>query len=81
MKEGRLAFLQKHAADPIVASAVLTAPDLSSLLRLVETDLSLVHAAYYTDDECIERIADWIAGKAQTIEVEGVPSDTVRLAS
>jgi hypothetical protein len=24
---------------------------------------ALVHAAYCTDDECIERIADWIAGK------------------
>jgi hypothetical protein len=42
---------------------VVTASDLSSLLRMVETDLSLVHAAYYTDDECIWRIADWIAGK------------------
>ena len=39
-------------------------PDLQALLQMVETDLSLVHAAYYTDDECIERIADWIAGKA-----------------
>ena len=35
---------------------VVTASDLSSLLRKVETDLSLVHAAYYSDDECIERI-------------------------
>jgi hypothetical protein len=56
---------------------VVSASDLSSLLKKVETDLSLVHAAYYTDDECIERIADWIAGG----EVEGVSSDAVRLAS
>jgi hypothetical protein len=59
---------------------VVTASDLSSLLRIVETDLSLVHASYYTDDECIERIADWIAGKPARVEVEGVSSDTVRLA-
>jgi hypothetical protein len=52
---------------------VVTASDLSSLLRMVETDLSLVHAAYYTDDECIERIADWIAGKAKgTFPSEGL---------
>ena len=47
---------------------IVTASDLSTLLRKVETDLSLVHAAYYTDDECIERIADWIAGKAPETE-------------
>jgi hypothetical protein len=35
--------------------------DTTSLLQAIESDLSLVHAAYYTDDECIERIADWIA--------------------
>jgi hypothetical protein len=42
---------------------VMTVADLEALLRTVEHDLSLVHAAYYTDDECIERIARWIAGK------------------
>ena len=62
------------------SKGVVTATDLSSLLEKIETDLSLVHAAYYTDDECIERIADWIAGKAQTIEIEGAPTDTVHLA-
>jgi hypothetical protein len=56
---------------------VVSASDLSSLLKKVETDLSLVHAAYYTDDECIERIADWITGTQQTVEVE----TAVRLAS
>ncbi len=43
--------------------AEMAATDLKSLLKVVETDLSLVHAAYYTDDECIARIAKWIAGK------------------
>jgi hypothetical protein len=42
---------------------VVTAADISSLLRTIEEDQSLVHAAYYTDNECIDRIANWIAGK------------------
>jgi hypothetical protein len=40
---------------------VITKGDISSLLRAIEADQTLVHAAYYTDDECIARIADWIA--------------------
>jgi hypothetical protein len=52
------------AVTETFSKIVVTASDLSSLLRIVETDLSLVHASYYTDDECIERIASWIAGKA-----------------
>jgi hypothetical protein len=45
------------------AKMVVTAADIGSLLHTVEADLSLVHAAYYTDDECIARIADWIAAE------------------
>ena len=52
----------------LFSEMVVTASDLSSLLRRVETDLSLIHAAYYTDDECIERIADWIAAKTLSKE-------------
>jgi hypothetical protein len=51
------------AVTETFSKMVVTASDLSTLLKMVETDLSLVHAAYYTDDDCIERIADWIAGK------------------
>jgi len=40
-----------------------TAADITSLLRTVEANPSLVHGAYYNDDECIARIADWIAGR------------------
>jgi hypothetical protein len=40
-----------------------TAADITSLLRTVEADQSLVHGAYYTEDECIARIADWISGR------------------
>jgi hypothetical protein len=40
---------------------VVTPTDTTSLLQTIEADQSLVHAAYYTDDECIARIASWIA--------------------
>jgi hypothetical protein len=49
---------------------VVTSADIDLLLRAIEADLKLVHAAYYSDDECITRIADWIAAK------DGVPSNT-----
>jgi hypothetical protein len=51
-----------HVTETFSKLAVTTA-DMSSLLKTVEQDQTLVHAAYYTDDECIARIADWIAGK------------------
>jgi hypothetical protein len=57
------------------SQVVVTAADLSSLLRKVETDLSLVHAAYYTDDECINRIATGL----QESRVVGALSETVRM--
>jgi len=44
------------------ARLVVSPADLSLLLATIEEDLSLIHAAYYTDDDCIARIADWIAG-------------------
>jgi hypothetical protein len=46
----------------IGSKLAVTTADLTSLLRTVEEDQTPVHAAYYTDDECIARIADWIAG-------------------
>jgi hypothetical protein len=54
-----------HLGDVSQAFAKLTvtAADITSLLRMVEADQSLVHGAYYSDDDCIARIADWIAGK------------------
>jgi hypothetical protein len=45
------------------AKITVTAADITSLLRMVEADQSLVHGAYYSDDDCIARIADWIAGR------------------
>lgn len=55
----------------------MAAPDSEALLRMIETDLSLVHAAYYTDDECIERIADWIASKTPRKEKESAKPSLV----
>jgi hypothetical protein len=43
---------------------VLTPVGVESLLKDLAKDLTLVHAAYYIDAECIDRIADWIVGAA-----------------
>jgi len=60
----RNAWIGRHFGDvtQTFSKVVVTAADITLLLRTVEADESLVHAAYYTDDECIQRIADWIAG-------------------
>jgi hypothetical protein len=61
----RSAWINRHfgRAGETFSEIVVTAADMASLLRTIEADQSLVHAAYYTDDECIARIADWIAGR------------------
>jgi hypothetical protein len=61
----RSAWIARHlgGVSQTFSKMVLTAADLSLLLQTVEEDRTLVHAAYYTDDECIARIADWIADK------------------
>jgi hypothetical protein len=61
----RSAWIAQHlgGVSETFAKLAVTAADLTSLLRTIEADQTLVHAAYYTDDECIARIADWIAGK------------------
>ena len=62
----RSAWVSGHLGDvsQTFSKLTITAADISSLLRIVEADQTLVHAAYYTDDECVARIADWIAGRA-----------------
>lgn len=52
-----------NAVTHLLANDQVTMGDVSALLPRIETNVSLVHAAYYTDDECIDRIARWIAGK------------------
>ena len=61
----RAAWISRHFGDESQAfpKMMVTAAQINSLLRIVEADRSLVHSAYYTDDECIARIADWISGK------------------
>jgi hypothetical protein len=61
----RSAWVRQHLENvsDTFSKLVVTSADLSLLLRRIEEDQSLVHAAYCTDDECIARIADWIAGK------------------
>ena len=57
-------WIASHLGDAseTFSNMVVTASDLSKLMRLVESDETLVHAAYYNDDECVARIANWIAG-------------------
>lgn len=56
-------WIERHLGDvsKTFEKLFVTSADLSSLLRMVEEDQSLIHASYYTDDECIAQIADWIA--------------------
>ena len=58
-------WIGRHLGDvsQTFASVAVKSADLTSLLRAVEADQTLVHGAYYTDDACIARIADWIADK------------------
>ena len=62
----RNAWIAGHLGDisQTFSKLAVTAADVTSLLKSVERDETLVHAAYYTDDECIARIADWIASEA-----------------
>ncbi len=61
----RSAWIARHLGDfsQTFSRLAVTAADITSLLRMIEEDQTLVHAAYYSDDECIARIADWIANK------------------
>jgi hypothetical protein len=61
----RSAWVARHLGDvsQMFSKIAITAADISSLQQTVEEDQTLVHAAYYTEDECIARIADWIADK------------------
>ena len=61
----RSVWISRHLGDvsQTFSKLAVTAADITELLRTVEEDQTLVHAAYYTDDECIARVADWIAGR------------------
>lgn len=60
----RSAWVERNLGDitELFSKLSVTSADVSSLLRMIEADASLVHGAYYTDDDCIHRIAELIAG-------------------
>jgi hypothetical protein len=59
----RGAWIERHMEDvsETFSKLVITAADISLLLGKIESDRTLVHAAYYTDDRCIAQIANWLA--------------------
>ena len=62
----RNTWIVRHSADvsETFAKMAVTASDVSSLMKRIEEDATLVHGAYYSDDECIAQIANWIARKS-----------------
>lgn len=61
------------SASSFFSNIMVTAGEIEEFVRVIETDLSLVHAAYYFDDDCIELVAGHIAAIAQ-----GAFGDAVR---
>jgi hypothetical protein len=61
----RNAWIASHLRDvsQTFSKLAVSAADVTSLLRAIEEDQTLVHAAYYTENDCIARVADWIADK------------------
>jgi hypothetical protein len=61
----RGAWIDRHLNNitETFSKLVVTSADITLLQHAIEADQTLVHAIYYTDDECIARIADWIAAK------------------
>ncbi|MDI2078261.1 hypothetical protein [Bradyrhizobium sp. Mp27] len=56
-------WINRHlnSATETFSKLIVTPADIALLLDKIEADQTLVHAAYYTDDECISRIADLVA--------------------
>ena len=69
--ERRSAWVARHLGDvsQTFSKLAVTTADINALLRTIEEDQTLVHAAYYTDDECIALVADWIAGTDRAVPV------------
>jgi hypothetical protein len=73
----RSAWIARHlgTVSETFSKMVVTAADVSSLLKSIEGDQTLVHAAYYTDDECIDQIADWIAKGEDTLSAAAIAAE------
>jgi hypothetical protein len=58
-------WIHRHLNDvsETFSKLVVTSADITLLQQAIEADQTLVHAAYYKDNECIALIADWIAEK------------------
>ena len=69
-------WIGQHFGDvsETFSKLVVTGADATALLRMIENDISLVHAAYYTDDECIARIADWVSGRDRDMRPKARPN-------
>lgn len=52
-----------EATSALFAGPNVAGSDLQSLLVTISKEATLVHAAYYQDPACIDRIAEWIAAK------------------
>jgi hypothetical protein len=73
-KRGAWLLRQFGEASQTFSKLVLTHADVTALLQKIESDQSLVHAAYYTEEDCIRQIAGWIAGErivADCAQAEG----------
>jgi hypothetical protein len=53
---------QASIASRLLSQSILSPSDVEKPLKTIERDVSLVHAVYYNDPECIGRIGDWISG-------------------
>jgi rRNA maturation endonuclease Nob1 len=66
--KSRREWMAHHVDDvsQMFSKLSISPADIQTLLHTIESDQTVVQAAYYTDDHCIARIADWLA-------VEGDP--------
>lgn len=51
------------SAATVLTRIALSAEEISDLLGEIEADQTLVHAAYYQDERCLQQLADWLASQ------------------
>ena len=61
VKRGDWMAKHLHRISEQFAKRRVTSIDISLLWQEIDSDQTLVHSAYFTDEICIRRIADWIA--------------------
>jgi hypothetical protein len=75
-KRGTWIYRHLNNVAQTFSKLVVTSADITMLQHAIEADQTLVHAAYYTDDECIARIAEWIAAKDDAPSSASVAAET-----